>query len=117
MLDKKGLPELRAIAQGLGVSDIFSKNINILKQDILLKSDKLIPAPADVVIVEYKTIPAGDSIDKDVLLDLIKPYIKRGLKVSFTEETWRFSFGNKHDSGTLSMPYKVAIKKAQEVLA
>jgi hypothetical protein len=34
-----------------------------------------------------------------------------------TDEMWKFSFGKKNDSGTLRMPLRIALMKAQEVLA
>ena len=117
MLKDKSLTELRNIAHGLGVDDIFSKSVAHLIQDVEKKHGELIPQPKIVVPVEYRAIPLGDMIDKDELLGLLKPYTDRGLKVSFTDDTWRYSFGNKNDSGTLRMPYKIALKKAAEVLA
>ena len=56
-------------------------------------------------------------MDKAQLMELLEPYIKRGLKVVISDETWRFSRGNKNDSGTLRMPIRIALKKAAEVLA
>lgn len=116
MLKEKSLTELRTIAQGLGVVDIFSKSLPHLIQAIEKKHSDLIPKEKIVIPVEYRTLPSGDICDKVLLMELLEPYIKRGLKVVIGEETWKFSFANKEDSGTLRMPLRVALKKAQETL-
>jgi len=117
MLDDKTLTELRTIAQGLGVDDIFSKSPAHLMQDITQKHGELIPKEKIVIPIEYKTLPTGDIIDTTQLMELLEPYIKRGLRVVLSEETWKFSRGNKNDSGTLRMPIRIALKKAAEILA
>lgn len=122
MLDQKSLTELRTIAQGLGVSDIFSKAPNQLIQDIERKHKELIPQEKIAIPLPHydarlMTATPGEMCSKEVLLDLLTPYIKRGLKVELGDETWKFSFGKKTDTGTLRMPLRTAIKKAQEVLA
>ena len=117
MLEKKTLTELRTIAQGLGVTEIFSKSKAHLLQGIEQKHKDLIPVEKIIIPIEYKTLPSGKMSDKEQLMDLLQPYIKRGLKVVIEEETWRFSFGRKSDSGTLRMPLRIALKKAQEILS
>lgn len=121
MLAQKSLTELRAIAQGLGVSEIFSKAPNQLIQDIQLKHKDLITPekitiPAPHYDARLMTASPAQMCDKDILLGLLEPYIKRGLKVDIGDETWKFSFGKKMDSGTLRMPLRIALTKAQEVL-
>lgn len=122
MLDQKTLTELRTIAQGLGVSDIFSKSVPELMQDIEKKHKDLIP-PEKIVIpppiydARLMTQQPAMTCNKDELMELLQPFIQRGLKVFLGEETWRFSFGKKHDTGTLRMPIRIALKKAQEVLS
>ncbi len=116
MLKKKSLTELRTIAQGLGVEDIFSKSLAHLKQEIEKKHGELIPKEKIVIPVEYKTLPTGNIIDKEELMELLQPYIARGLKVIISDETWKFSLGKRNDSGTLRMPVRIALKKAQEIL-
>lgn len=123
MLNEKTLTELRTIAQGLGVGDIFSKSPNQLIQDIELKHKELIPqpkipapplAPYDARLM---TAQPGAMCDKESLMELLEPYIKRGLKVEIGDENWKFSFGKKNDMGTLRMPLRTALKKAAEVLS
>lgn len=122
MLNEKSLTELRTIAQGLGVSGIFAKSQAHLIQEIEKKHKELIP-PEKVTIPkpEYDArlmnrAPAK-MCDKDALLELLKPYIERGLKVTIENEIWSFSYGKKNDTGTLRMPLKIALKKAEEVLS
>lgn len=122
MLIEKSLTELRTIAQGLGVSDIFSKSPNQLIQDIELKHQDLMPLEKIVIPLPHydarlMTAAPAEMCNKENLMELLQPYIKRGLKVIIGDETWRFSFGKKNDSGTLRMPLRVALRKAGEVLA
>jgi len=116
MLNEKSLTELRTIAQGLGVEEIFTKSHAHLVQDIEKKHGELIPKEKIVVPVQYKMLPTGDKCDKGELMQFLEPYIKRGLKVVIGDETWKFSFGKKNDSGTLRMPLRIALRKAAEVL-
>lgn len=122
MLADKSFTELRTIAQGLGVTDIFSKSVPQLIQDIEQKHSDLIPvekiiipqSPYDARLMNARP---NEMCDKNALLVLLEPYIKRGLKVIIGDDTWRFSFGNKNDTGTLRMPLRIALKKAAEVLS
>lgn len=117
MLEKKTLTELRTIAQGLGVEGIFSKSKAHLQQEIEKRHGELIPKGKIVIPVEYKMLPTSNMCDKDKLMELLEPYISRGLRVEIGDETWKFSRGNKNDSGTLRMPLRIALMKAAEVLA
>lgn len=116
MLNEKSLTELRTIAHGLGVEDIFSKSVASLIQEIEKAHKELIPTPKVSVPIEYKTISTAPECDKDELMELLQPYIQRGLKVAIADETWRFSYGKRQDTGTLRMPIRTALRKAQEVL-
>jgi len=49
MLDGKSLTELRQIAQGYGVSDLFQKTDIQLKQAISLKQKEMQPKPEIVI--------------------------------------------------------------------
>lgn len=122
MLNDKTLTELRNIAQGLGINEIFSKAPNQLMQDIEQKHKQLIPPPSIPLPAPHydarlMTAAPGVMCDKDSLMELLQPYIKRGLKVDIGDETWKFSFGKKVDTGTLRMPLRTALRKAGEVLA
>lgn len=122
MLSEKTLTELRTIAQGLGISDIFSKSPVQLMQDIEQKNRQLIPQPKiDIPLPVYDarlmTAIPGEMCDIDTLKEMLKPFTDRGLKVSFTNEMWRYSIGKKEDTGTLRMPLRTALKKAQEILS
>ena len=121
MLNDKSLTELRNIAHGLGVSDIFSKSRNHLIQDIERKHEELIPREKIIIPLppydaRLMTGTPNQMCDKEALMELLEPYIKRGLKVSIENETWKFSCGKKMDSGNLRMPLRIALLKAAEVL-
>ncbi len=85
-------------------------------QDIEKRHGELIPKEKIVIPVEYRTLPTGSTCNKDELMQLLEPYIQRGLKVIIGDETWKFSCGKKNDSGNLRMPIKIALRKAAEVL-
>jgi hypothetical protein len=118
----KSITQLRTIAQGLGVSDVFALSRAHLIQGIEAKHKELIPPapiviPAPVYDVRLMTAAPAQMCDKDTLRQMLEPYIKRGLNVEIGDETWKFRFGKKMDTGTLRMPLRIALKKAAEVLS
>lgn len=120
-LDKKSITELRNIAQGLGVADIFSKSRAHLLQDITIKSaamashDTSTQARTEYIVVQDKHGVADDA--SDVLMQALKPLIDRGLRVRISDGMWHYSCAGRTDSGTLTMPIRVALKKAHEILS
>ena len=121
-LRHKSIHELRGMAQAFGISDIFEKDAIKLSQEIELKQQKLIPPP--VVLPprpEYDsrlmTKLPGKRASMDEILDLLEPYIMRGLKITFSEETWSMANGIKNDTGTIRMPLKHVLDAARRVMA
>lgn len=122
MLNSKSITELRTIATGLGVGDIFAKTAIQLIHDIEIKHRGLIPqekieVPVSPYDARLMTQTPGEMCNKESLMELLEPFIRRGLKVVLGDETWKFSFGKKMDTGTLRMPLRTALRKAQDVLA
>lgn len=118
MLKDKSLTELRTIAHGLGVSDIFSKAPHQLIQDIEQKNKDLIPRPSPPPPqLQFINARATDMCDAVNLRELLQPFIDRGLSVEINDEGWKFWKGIKMDTGTLKMPLKTVLRKAQEVLS
>jgi hypothetical protein len=119
-LGEKSVTELREIAQGLGVGDVFTKTIPQLMQDIEQKHKDLMPAPKIEPAIpndgRFRSGKPSEECSEAALLEVLEPYIARGLKVSFKDGMWRMSFGVKNDTGTMRMPLRIAAMKARDVL-
>lgn len=122
MLDNKSLTQLRAIAQGMGVTDIFSKSDTQLRQDIQLKQQELQPK-AEIVIPQppydarLMTRAPSKRASREEIEDALGEHVAKGLKLSFTEENWRMSFGVKNDMGTIRMSLRTVIQCANSVMS
>lgn len=121
-LEAKSLTQIRNIAHVLGVKDIFVKTSAELIQEIHAKNNDFAPkAKVHVPLPPYDarlmTAKPNAMCDKNQLMALLQPFIERGLKVELKEETWHYRYGIKNDSGTLRMPLRTALKKAQEILS
>ena len=113
----KTLTELRTIAQGLGVKDITSLTRAVLEQEIKSKSTALAGEKLVIPEIVIKQVANTSYCDEAELLEVLQPYIQRGLKVSIIDNMWRFSSGAKCDTGTMTMPIRTALRKAQEILS
>lgn len=119
---KKSITDLRTIAQSFGVADIFKKDRNALLQAIETKQAEAAPQPIIVIPKpEYDPrlmtkIPAKKS-EQTEADELLKPYIERGLVVTYPEhERWHMRCGKREDSGTMRMPLRVLLMCAERVL-
>jgi hypothetical protein len=116
----KSIVQLRSIAQGYGVKDIFSLDEAKLRQAIEMKQVELQPAPVVVVPKpEYDarlmTKPPSKKSERDEAMKMLKPYIDRGLSVRFTDEQWHMTFGKKTDQGTIRMPLRTLLRCAEKM--
>ena len=121
MLEGKSLTQLRSIAQSFGVSDIFSKNELQLRQDIQLKQQDLQPKQSITIHqppydARLMTRAPSKRATRAEIEEALKEHIALGLKLSFTEENWRMSFGVKNDTGTIRMPIRTAIYCANQLM-
>lgn len=122
MLEDKTIHQLRAIAQGFDIPDIFSKDRNQLVQAIELKRDKMIPEPSlTVPKPEYDarlmTAEPNAIVDQAELGRMLEPYISRGMHVDFPdEESFEFRFANKSDTGNLRQPLRAILQCADRVM-
>jgi hypothetical protein len=117
----KSIHDLRGMAQAFGITDIFEKDVIRLSQEIELKQKELIPAPVPLPPrPEYDARlmdkPPGRRASMEEMLDLLEPYIIRGLKVTFDEEHWFMHSGVKNDTGTIRMPLKHVLEAARKVM-
>ena len=114
----KSMTELRSIAQALSIADIFQKSKVHLVQEIQQRGVELSPKsePPPQIPVRILQAHEAETCDRALLLELLQPYVDRGLKVHITDEMWRFSYKAKTDSGTLKMQMRTALKKAHEIM-
>lgn len=121
MLENKSLTQLRAISQGMGVADIFSKSADQLRQDIQLKQQELQPKqemsiPQPPYDARLMTKAPSKRASRAEIEEALREHVNQGLKLSFTEENWRMSFGVKNDMGTIRMPIRTAIMCANNLM-
>lgn len=123
MLRDKSLTELRSIAQGYSVENIFQLDKLQLLQAIEGKQKDMIPAPRiEIPQPQYDprlmTKTPARKTDKAMIEEVLAPYIARGLKLTFPEpETWAISYDKRNDTGTVRMPARIVMKCADRVLS
>lgn len=123
MLNNKSMHELRAIAEGYGIPDVFAKDINELRQAIELKQVAQVKEPEFVAPVrgEYDSRlmtrrPAKDFTQEEAF-ELTKPHRTRGLVLTFPDpDRWHMRLGIKEDTGTLRMPPRVFLDCADRIM-
>ncbi len=122
MLQGKSLTELRGIAQGYGIVDVFKQTENELRQSISLKQQEMQPKPKiEIPKPEYDarlmTKPPSKKSDQELALEMLAPYIARGLHLTFpTPEEWHMRMGKKEDTGTVRMPLRTLLSCADRMM-
>lgn len=121
MLETKSLHQLRQIAQGYGIADIFAKTDTQLRQAIGLKQQEMQPkATPEPVKIPYDarlmTRPPSKICTPETLRELLDTHIKQGLHITFTDEEWFMSCGKKTDTGTLRQPLRNVLECANRLL-
>lgn len=121
MLEGKSFTELRKIASNFGVKDIFSKDATQLRQDIGLKQQELQPAqtitiPQPPYDARLMTKAPSKRATREEIEEALAEHVSQGLKLSFTEENWRMSFGVKNDMGTTRMPLRSVLYCANQLM-
>jgi len=123
MLHKKTIHELRAIAQGYGVPDLFGKSVTQLVQAIELKQQGMVvvadPLPARPEYdARLMTRSPSRKTDESEITALLQPYITRGLHLTFPEpEQWHMRWGVREDTGTTRMPLRAVLRCAEVLFA
>ena len=121
-LSTKSLTELRGIAQMVGVADIFSLSRAHLLQAIELKQSAIAPMPVvelpeqPMYDARLMSMPPAEISEREEIEELLEPYVARGLRIKFDDERWYMAIGAKTDEGTLRMPLRVVLRKAQEIM-
>lgn len=122
-LHNKSMHQLRSIAQGMGVADIFTKSKERLIQDIELGQQDLVQVkpesiPQPPYDARLMTKPPAKKSNESDLMELLRPYVERGLTVDFpTPETWRMRWGKREDNGNMRMPLRHVLQCADKIMA
>lgn len=122
MLRNKSIHELRAIAQGFGVGDIFSLDALQLAQAIELRQQAMIPEPTPIpprpeYDARLMTKPPSKATTQKDIEDLLAGHIARGLRLTFPDpESWAMQFGKREDTGPMRMPLRIVLTKAEGVM-
>jgi hypothetical protein len=122
-LKTKTIHELRSIAQGFGIPDLFSKDKDQLVQAIILKQDAMVPEPPiHIPKPEYDarlmTKPPSKRSAEDDIRKLLEPHMANGLHLSFPrEEEWEMVMGKKTDTGTCRMPLRHVLMCADRLVS
>lgn len=120
-LSTKSFTQLRIIAQGLGIADVFQMDRAHLQQAIEAKQQAMIPAPKiEIPKPEYDarlmTKPPAKKSDQQMVEELLQPYVQRGLRLSFDDERWYMQWDKRNDQGTLRMPPRVVLRCADRLM-
>jgi hypothetical protein len=123
VLDNKSIPELRAIAEGYGIPDLFSKDKAELLQAIRGKQQASIPVPE---FVEPKqndydsrlmTKRPAKETTKEMAIELLADHVAQGLELTFPEpDRWSMRYKDRNDSGTMRMPPRTMIYCANKLM-
>lgn len=111
---KKSLTELRGLAQSMGIKWSFSDDMNTLKQKIALRQTDMLPPPVLPVIPipddqRMRTLPPSKVSNENIIMQMLQPYIARGLHVTIENNHFHFRYGERTDSGTMRQPPRVVL--------
>jgi len=119
----KSIHQLRAIAEGYGIPNIFSKQKHELVQAIelcqkaQLPDQKITPPPRREYDTRIMSRRPANSFSKEDALDVLEPYFVYGLKIEFPDpDRWHMTLKGKEDTGTMRMPLRVLLDCADRLL-
>lgn len=116
-LEKKSLPELRAIAQSMGLGMRTDLDRGALLQQIRLHTMDAAPLPAQPVVLNIQNVPDDRILTPELVEKSLAPFSDLGLRISFPDATtWEMRCGEKKDSGTLSMSLWSVIQCAKSLV-
>lgn len=121
-IHEKSLTELRTIAQGLGVAGLLSKNRPQLISAIEARNKvayQVKPKAPEVIIEDsrLRDAPPAEECTEDMILEVLLPYINRGLIVEFDNKgSWTMQWGDKNDSGTMAQPLRNVVRYAKRLM-
>lgn len=123
-LRAKSVTALRTIADSFGVRDIFNLDKAALIQAIEAKraysDDKKQRDEIDRIVFRQKDFLSRqqpvDAPTELQVLDVLEPCLQRGLRVSFEGGRWYMECGGRTDEGSLTMPLRVIVECAGNIL-
>lgn len=120
-LEDKTIVELRAIAQGYGVDNIFRMKKNELVQAIRLKQepetpDSVINIPPPDYDRRIANKPPAKLSTRTKIEEILARHVQVGLNLSFDEERWYMTYQGRTDEGTLRMPLRVVLRCADKLM-
>lgn len=115
-LRAKSTTELRSIAQGYGIPNIFELEKDLLIQAIEQKQRNM--APEKVVVIEPSPlIDVQEPCEEyDEVSDILSEHIKRGLSFKVDVDRWYMRFDTRTDEGTMSMPIRTILRCADQLM-
>lgn len=123
MLEGKTIHELRSIAEGYNIPDVFSKDVGGLIKAITVKQLSLVKQPK----IDPPHRPEYDSsimlkrpskvTEQARALELLKGHIDRGLEITFPQpDQWHMRYKSREDTGSLRIPPRVILNCADDLL-
>lgn len=121
-LEDRSITELRAMAQAMDAKFSFSDDktamISIIRDCMASKvpkprtPDDLRPADQRFIITPPKYVCTQSDV-----LDILQPFIKQGLQVTFpTVDQWHIKFDKREDSGSMMIPPLAVMRCAKELM-
>jgi hypothetical protein len=120
-LAERSIHDLRSIAQGYGIANLFQLDKPALLQQIRLKQQDMQPKTSNVPeVAPYDGRLFGDQpleTSEDNLREVLQEHISRGLKLDFLPpDAWRLRIADREDTGTLRQPLFKIVQAADNLL-
>lgn len=122
MLKNRSIHQLRQIADGYGIANVFSKDANQLIQAIEAKQTDMVrdvsqPIPRPEYDARLMLKPPSKSSDEREVLNLLQGHISKGLHIEFPEvDRWHMKWGVKEDTGNMRVPLRVILDCADRLM-
>lgn len=122
-LAHKSIHELRNIAQGYQVPDLFSMSHSDLVKAIIVKQhgsklkEKFKPPPKLEYDTRLMTKRPAKATEQDYAFKALEAHIEQGLDITFPfPDQWEMRYRGRVDTGTLRMPAHVLINCANRLM-
>ncbi|MDP9195204.1 MAG: hypothetical protein M3O22_00270 [Pseudomonadota bacterium] len=116
-LRTKSFDELKAIAVGIGLGISEGEKRQRLLSRIMEVTSQISPErPKEEMAEKARSRQSVFSNTKDGVLEVLHPYLERGLHVTFSDGCFHLRAGQKEDSGTLKQPLAVIVRCAESLM-
>ena len=117
VLKLKPLAELQAMyAQVLGTKPHHMKKAESLAVDILKARPQIATQTVEIEQPKPAKKEAPAWCTESEVRDALAQYIARGAVLTFADDCWQIKYGVASDSGHMSMPLKVIVRKVTTLL-